>query len=663
MTSYQSIPAYQDDNIDGDRVIQIPDRAISQKRRIIGGIFAFGLLMVGYLGKNNARVQGHLFNAQQSTFFSLFGDNGPTYYDDFHTCSLSQENSCKNKCCGKRSFFPDQGVCYNECCSNADCAVGLGIPEAGEWGAAFCYEGQCKTSSNEATNENGVRSSIPAEGYPVWLPSETKDNSRKYRKVTVPRVVHEEAKPLFEQVWYFDLNEQGEGFNKDDVMVSDTEISIPVWTPLHAAYSKSYHAWKEHETGIVTLVFGDNEMSMVTDYPKASFVEKYHTITFEGEQDHTRSEFIKKKARVQLNEPWDYDSWVARASSLFMDTSKKSIITGQVEAGIDRGVSWQVRRFTNEYKEEDFGSVNPTSSKRWEHHTERAKAAIELARNPDLKRDYLKSEQHCKHFENFNGVGLIYDGEGEDKDATHVTFPLGRPFTTLSGEMVNAPVHYLGFVVGYVIAHYDADTNVLQLFYQGHSNSREPGDPNFHAAASEPALHVSPVAEGPEYYVDPKKDGRADSVLQLERPSNDSSYGFLGPLFMTRPEVDYTLWARPRSDTCDPAIIDDPMWEEIDLPSVDNSIYELMAMSAMLTKGTVEGMPCADVWMRNDAGAGTHNFDANEMGVWTHFLAEVPDVLTKPMGLGRFWDHWECFYGGKDMSICEAERPGLTPSN
>lgn len=262
----------------------------------------------------------------------------------------------------------------------------------------------------------------------------------------------------------------------------------------------------------------------------------------------------------------------------------------------------------------------------------------------------MKSEQHCKHFEEGNGV---------EYDATHATFPLGRPIVTSSGEMVNAPVHYLGFNGGVIIADYDKESNVLQIYFMAFMNSRQYSDVAFPGPYGEDGnkLYVSPIMEGnPDYYVDPEKDGRTDEYLLLDQPANDEPTGLFSS-YDSEANRDFTLWARPRSETCTPGIEDSDMWTEMDLAVGEESMYDQIGKQLTLLTGVTEGMPCGDVWMRSDAGPGTHGFDCNEMGVWGHFLMEVPDVQTKKMGLGRFWDNWECFYQGKHPTQCQDSRP------
>jgi len=53
--NYQSISSYQEKDIDHSRVVNdsesFPEHGFSYKRHIRGGVLAFGLLMLGYLGR------------------------------------------------------------------------------------------------------------------------------------------------------------------------------------------------------------------------------------------------------------------------------------------------------------------------------------------------------------------------------------------------------------------------------------------------------------------------------------------------------------------------------------------------------------------------------------------------------------------------------------
>ncbi|KAL7547828.1 hypothetical protein ACHAWF_011098 [Thalassiosira exigua] len=382
-------------------------------------------------------------------------------FGDISTSSSCRDDSdCESEVCVRKWFFYWYGRC-KDCRYNSQCAAQVTQPPAGEYGNPFCVDNEC------VAHLHG-ESRITEEGYLTWIPSETSDNSASFPKIPVPRRVLGKPGPVFDQVWYIDLNEQEESFNKDDVRVNDTHIHIPTFTPIQAGYSKSFHQYEEHETGISTLFAGDNEVSVVSPFPKAVFVEKVHTLTYDGIQDTSRGDFIKQKSNEALSEPWAQNSWLAKALNQFVITGLRETIPSEIEAGVDHAIAWQTRRFANSYQ--DDGSLNPTTSTSWASHTEKAQQAIVHAKNPDFHREYPKSEQICYHLE---------EGFGVDASDTHITLPLGRPSTTLSGQMVNSPVHYLGFTVGYFTVHYDEINGILQLYFQAYSSSRQYTDVRF----------------------------------------------------------------------------------------------------------------------------------------------------------------------------------------
>lgn len=332
-----------------------------------------------------------------------------------------------------------------------------------------------------------------------------------------------------------------------------------------------------------------------------------------------------------MSQPWGHTSWLVQAVNNFIQMGVRETIPAQIEAGVDQALVWQLRRYASSYQ--DDGSVNPDSSAAWAAHAAKAKQAIEHAKNPQFEREFLKSEQHCHHFE---------QGDGVDASDTHITLPLGRPFTSLNGQMVNAPVHYLGFNAGHITAHYDETENILQLYYQAHSSSRQYTDVQF-PGPYESGLFVSPVAEGSDYAVDPNTDGRYDSKIQLSQPFDD---------FTASDERDFSLWARPKSDTCAEDIGNESFWEEIDLDDENDNVYDALVGNVDLLNGVIRGMPCADQFMSSDYGPGTNHVGTNEYGVWAHLLLEIRDVHTKEVGLADWWNNWECFYGNKDPAIC-----------
>lgn len=332
------------------------------------------------------------------------------------------DSDCVSEICYRQLPFPVNyyGVC-KDCNHHSECAAQVTQPPAGEFGKPFCDDDM------KCVAHVLGESRIPEEGYPTWVPSETLDNSYSFPKIAMPRRVLENPGPVFEQVWYIDLNEQEESFNKEDVRVNGTHIQIPSFTPIHAGYSTSFHQYDEHETGISTFIAGKNDVSMVTPYPKAWFVEKKHTLTYNGVKDTSRGDFIRQKSDEALSESWAHNSWLRKALDQFVTTGLRNSIPQEIEAGIDRAIAWQVRRYARSHQDDH----NPNISSSWAAHTEKAKRAIAYAKNSEFNREYPKSEQICYHME---------EGYGVDASETHITLPLGRPSTTISGQMVRRSV-------------------------------------------------------------------------------------------------------------------------------------------------------------------------------------------------------------------------------
>jgi len=622
MMNYGSISQTENNIDDGTP----PSRA----RRILCTILGVGVLYLGFVRARSS---------------SEPKDNGSFCFSD---------RQCKSEiCCGARSITGVYGWCQ-ECCvadnllvrlkspqgmspaeASRDCAAKIEQPPAGEFGKPFCSraKGVCQAYAN------GESSLIAGDGYPLWLPSDTMDNSREFYKLLVPRTVFSGTpEPVFEQVWYIDFNEQDDEFNTEGVNFNGTHIEIPVWEHLHAGYSRSYYSYDEHETGIITLVGGENELSLVTMFPKVAFVEKYHTLTYNGKMDTRRGDWIRAKSEEQMKSKWRWHKWYRRTLAQAVSLFRRNSPFAQVEAGIDRALTWQVRRYVESYPKEDIGSVNPSSSRSWASHSEKAKEAINSAKDDTFEREFLKSEVHCKHLEERNGVGAGYTD-------THFVLPVGRPITMSSGEMLKSPVYYLGFVVGHVTAHYDQDANVLQLFYQGYSQSRQYTDVKFRGPYPS-GLYVSPVAEGSDYAVNPDIDGRGDVFYQPSKPPDDRSMMPWSPK-----QADFTLWQRPRSETCSFSAENGSFWEELNYFNINESFFTWLMQHKHALKGMVRGMPCADYFMGTDYGDDTHGLGLNELVLWGHMLMES-GKHGKDVSLGKFWDMWECFYRKKDPAFC-----------
>lgn len=622
MSNYGSINKSEEDcstEVDAliDDGIPVVDPAPSSRKKwyLAGGFVTFLSLMVF----SRSRTDG--------LYAQLLKDNGSFCFND---------NACKsNNCCTIDSLFGKVGTCEN-CCISADCKSKVEQPPAGEYGKPFCRDNECVATLG------GEPYTFPQEGYTVWLPSETIDNSNTFQKYTVPRTIYSDVPgtPVFEQVWYIDFNEQDPSlFNKDDIKVNETHISIPKNQAFHSGYSRSLLMYDEHETGIITSVVLDNTYSVVSDFPELSFVEKYHTLTYDGVVDTSRGDYIKEKSDEQLQSDFTFFSlagWLTDALLSAFALVKENVPDAQFEAGVDKAHTWQVRRYVNSYPEDDVGTLNPSSSSRWASQAEKAKEAYNLAKDVDFVREYKKSENHCKHFEQLESLG---------QDETHAIFPLGRPITTLAGEGVTSPVYYLSFAGGHATFDYDEDTNVLQIFYLGYAYSRQYNDVNFPGPYPN-GIYVSPVAEGSDYVV-VDTDGRSNIYQQLEQPENTGTD--------PEKEPDFTLWARPRSETCLERYENGDFWEEIDIESIFDSIFTQLTGYVNILKGTVGGYPCANIWSRNDYGRGTHGFGTTEVSVWAHALTEIPDFITKEITNAKYWDSWKCFFQNKNQALCEED--------
>jgi hypothetical protein len=537
----------------------------------------------------------------------------------------------------------DDEVCCRSgcksCCNDRDCVEKIiDYPPPGEFGEAMCVNSQCQSY------KNGESSQIPADGvYPVWLASETSDEPNKFRELKIPRRVYEDGGPLMEQVWRIDFEDQETSFEQNKVVYNETHITIPSYESLHVAYSRSYNHLNEHETGVLAMIMIDNAYSVVADRPKLAFVEKYHTLTFNGTKETRRADHIKEIAEQQLKEQPEFDEvkWFSRAFSQATQALLLSLIPRQLEAGLDKALAWQIRRYADSYPESKLGTVNPSTSDSWKRHSMNAKQAIKHARDPNFEREYLKSETHCKHFEELDGL------EGVSFTEDSVTFPMGRPITGYTGEMVMSPVYYLGFGVGHITLHYDPETSVLEMFFQTFSHSRQHSDVEFPGPDPEKgnALYVSPVAEGDEYKVDPKRDGRTDKRFSANVPGRSEYIPISG-------KPDFTLWARPTEEVCNKNYIGDGkwsnFWETINGAVMDyGDAFDMIGQPIALIKGVVGGMPCAGTYMRTDYGG--NGFEVEEIGVFFHSLVEIPSGQTENMLLGTFWDGWECFYRGCEM--------------
>ena len=515
-----------------------------------------------------------------------------------------------------------------------DCAVYIEQPPPGEFGLPLCVDNTCQAYKNKES------SSIGPEGYHTWMPSETLDNSKRFHEGLVPRYVMDDqpGKPLVEQLYYIDLNDQNdERFDNDAVIANETHITIPSVHFMHAGYSKSYNHLGDYETGIVTFMMSPNTVSLVTDYPKVAFTEKYHALTHIGAKDTSRGDYVLQRSEEGMKQEWSTAAWIRWAATTFLAAMRRDVPFAILESVLDRAHSWQIRRWVRSYPQEDTGKINPTDTPGWATHTARAKRAIELARDPNFVRDLAYSQYECKHIEASPGLTT---------DESSVTIPLGRPLVFHSGEDQQSPQYFISVNSGYGTLHFNPETNVLQMYLQFFQYSRQNADVRF-PGAHPPGVWLRPLAEGSEYAVDPSRDGRTDEYHSLERPSDS-----IPQSLPFGPDAEFTLWLRPVSETCDQSTLESDFWEDIDLDAWQSSKWNELLQTKNFYEAVVHGIACGPQWMREDYGRGSKGFGTMEFATWLHMLTEVDSKNTKFTATNDVWDEWECFYQNKEMAIC-----------
>lgn len=553
----------------------------------------------------------------------------------FNGGTCNHDDECRSgNCC---PWIKTSGRC-RECCRELHCTAKTEQPSPGEFGLPLCVGNTCQAFQNKKST------SIRPDGYLTWIPSETMDNTRRFHEVKIPRHVEDDqpGKPLMEQLYYIDLNHQDdERFDASAVVANETHIRIPSVSFLHAGYSKSYH-FGDQETGIVTFMMAQNDVSLITAYPEIAFTEKYHAMTFQGKKDTSRGDYVLERSEEGMKQKWSTSTWLQHAKTSFLASMLRDVPFAILESISDKAHSWQIRRWVNEYPSEDTGKINPTDTAGWAKHADRAKQAIELAKDPNWVRDLPKSHYECKHIEAAPGLEA-----GDDS----ITLPLGRPLKTFSGENQQSPQYFISVNSGHATAHYNPETNVLQLYLQFFGVSRSNVDVKFPGAHPN-GVWLSPVAEGSDYGIDPTIDGRTDEYHRLKRPLDSTPQRLP---FGWGPDVDFTLWQRPRSETCDQSTLEDPFWEAVNLDEWQSSSWNFLLQSKKFLDSTVHGITCGNHWNREDYGRGSKGFGPLEYATWLHMLTEVASKDTKFVTTNDVWDTWECFYQNKKMAVCTAD--------
>mmetsp|Transcript_3737 Transcript_3737/g.4148 ORF Transcript_3737/g.4148 Transcript_3737/m.4148 type:complete len:570 (+) Transcript_3737:2-1711(+) len=532
----------------------------------------------------------------------------------------SRDNQCLSGHCLKEWHSFWTGVCC-ECETHDDCE-GKGISRPGELPKAFCYqeEGTKKFCSKWKHGKP-----IDGNGYPLHLPSKANKGPDWIR-----RFIHEvDNEPAMSQVWHWDLNNQPEGTTID---VNETHVSIPLYTQTLAGYSRTYHVFgNEHETGIATSTFMSNQYSIISTKAYAGMTEKYHTLTYDGVLPTSRADRIKEELR---NRPAKMQRRAEQGYKVRSYAQMGALIPAKVadtflEAGQDQVHLESLRKYVKGLLLES-STIKVNHDNFWlPSWSAEAKEALEYAKSYKS----IKSENHCKHFE--DGYGIVVTD-------THIEIPLNSPWVTLGGETATSPEYHMGFNTGISIAKYDTEKNSLEFHYKAYQQFRYYADPE-EDRSEEPIQSALWLAQfSPEHPIS-DVDGRSDQYYRLE------PYWYQGMLASYKKiPIDYSIYDRG-NDICDKKVReklsgkwDDAKLEQAQVQETDNVLEDLMDLHSLM-QILVDGAACSN-FMKADFGPNTTGFGTLEFFVSAHLILEFDPHVTEEMATKQFWDDWDTFY-------------------
>mmetsp|Transcript_9345 Transcript_9345/g.14410 ORF Transcript_9345/g.14410 Transcript_9345/m.14410 type:complete len:573 (+) Transcript_9345:13-1731(+) len=546
--------------------------------------------------------------------------------DNGVSCRIDDE--CASGLCSKfLNTFWTVGVC-SDCNTDNDCE-GKGISRPGELPMAFCHKQ--KGNSNICLPWKRGKP-IGDEGYPVHLPGNG--------AVWVRRYLHEaqnslEYEPAMSQIWRFDLNNQPEGTLID---VNATHVKIPLYAEILAGYSRIYHALdEEKETGVVTALFLRNPYSVITSKGHSAMLEKYHTLTYDGKLPTPKADRVEKELaeRTEKQQRTAVKHRKARTLAMMSSIIPSKIVDSLIESGQDK-VHWEkVRAYVKERRKE--GKLTNDSDRLWlsSHRSNEAKEAVEVHAKTTSS---LKSENHCKHFEDGYGIGLT---------KSHIEIPLNSPWVTVSGEMNYSPNYYMGLNNGIKIAKYDPETHALEFHYQAFQQWRHYADQTSNSVANGPSgLFIAPIS--PDFPV-AREDGRSDQYYQ------DKPKWYMDVLANYRNiPVDYSLY--DRDATCDEKTRErladkwtDAKLEEAQVEDTDNVFEDLLDLHSLVTV-VIDGATCPSALMRSDYGQNSTGMEILEFITWAHLILEADPEVTEDLATAQFWDDWDKFYKGDNQN-------------
>jgi len=557
--------------------------------------------------------------------------------------SCGRDEDCDSGFCSKDRWccFWRDGVC-NECRTDKDCGASLRRDSLSK---AYCVD---------IGNEQKVCSAwkhgkpIDEKGYPLHSLSINNKEEDENPIDWIRRYIHDKdlvsdsnnneetnnKEPVMSQVWRWDLNNQPEGASLE---ANETHVRIPLNTPFHAGYSRTYHAFdNEHETGIVTLILVSNEYSIMMENAHSMMVEKYHTLTYTNDfgddlptpkASHIEKELVnrpKTKHGMAEAEKKLKKRSLAQAAAIMPTRVADSLM----EAGQDLLHLENLRKYLRGRRQDEEGATDEYYSDLWLDNdnnkmSEEAKDALEYAKTEKS----MKSENHCKHFEDYHGIGIT---------ETDLEIPLNKPWLAHSGETNLSPSYIFGYNNGIMIAKYDNEKNILEIHYKAYQQYRYHADAGYERPPS--GLWLAPISL--EYPV-MDQDGRSDRFYQ-----EHSWYNEMLNKYRSIP-VDYSVY--DRTETCDDETRDElaDLWDDLDYIEIINesqSTFGDLMDFAGFTRILINGITCASSLMRPDYGPNTVGFEVLEMLVVVHFIIEIDPNFTESLLTSPFWNEWDDFY-------------------
>jgi len=507
-----------------------------------------------------------------------------------------------SQCASKRCSGIISRSCV-ECESNEDCESG-GVSKAGEMTKSFCIDsGRCSEW------KRGVP--IGPEGYPIQFPSVTRKVERKVMDNLVG-----------EQVWHIPIDKQPNG---TVIEVTDTHVKIPKHMHIIAAYAQNLEIPKRQESGIVSVLAGDNPLSVVTDRSFFYFAEKYHTLNYDGDWDQT----VENNARKDIEDQGESGRKEAvenrkRRTALMAVWFKKSSTAEElVEAQQDMILVNQIRDYvTSEKARQNINAF--MQSEGWASLSIIAKQAMIDAKT----KTSLKSELECTHFEK---------GSGISQTNTHVFIPLNQELMTIKGNVQFFPVSSLGVLHGTVAAKYDKDLNTVELYMA----TTQKGEVNLDSTTN----------EGPStFLVSPPYPGATVSAIDGRTDEYYSSYSYVDAVlekaYLQYPQ-DYTYFEQDVNEACSGSVKQRLSSLAASVKSNtahfapdEASIVDTLKYTADFVPFASEAFHCNIAYLRNDI-RGLNGVDAGAFGVSMHMFLEYDAKNAFDLYTRTIWLHWQ----------------------